>query len=370
MKNIYLILLLFLFSTSNIVVSQNLRNANKNNTLRHFDSGSSSLNTAYISPLVITYIDSTNIVQAITNTLFGGGINVSNVQYAGEDSAIAYFQDTTNSFGIQEGLVLTTGRPALARGPNDLGGVGFHNNIFISDSNISTISGGWQYDVAKIEFDFIPSYNVTNTFKLVFGSEEYPEYVNSGFNDVFGFFISGPGIVGTQNIAMIPGTTNPVTIDNINANSNSNYFINNSDTANSVLQYDGYTTPFLLSQNIQIGQTYHFKIVIADINDNELDSGVFIEGASFFSNDPATTKDMNRNTQKVLVYPNPARNTITISNTQKTVIRIYDTLGNKLLEKQSEMNMTLDISSLSEGIYTIIAENSNGRTINKVVIVE
>ena len=47
-------------------------------------------------------------------------------------------------------------------------------------------------------------------FDYVFGSEEYTTYVNSSFNDVFGLFISGPGIVGLQNLALIPTTTIPV----------------------------------------------------------------------------------------------------------------------------------------------------------------
>ena len=38
----------------------------------------------------------------------------------------------------------------------------------------------------------------------VFGSEEYLEFVGTSFNDVFAFWVSGPGIPDPVNIATIP----------------------------------------------------------------------------------------------------------------------------------------------------------------------
>ena len=65
------------------------------------------------------------------------------------------------------------------------------------------------------EFDFeVQGDNIE--FNFIFMSEEYNEYVNTGFNDVFAFYISGPGIVGQQNLAVVPGTTTPVSINTIN----------------------------------------------------------------------------------------------------------------------------------------------------------
>src|SRR5690606_8196735 len=76
------------------------------------------------------------------------------------------------------------------------------------------VGGEATYNASVLEFDFIP-YSDTVKFRYIFGSEEYREYVNTGFNDVFAFFISGPGYAGYQNIAKLPNNTT-VTIDNIN----------------------------------------------------------------------------------------------------------------------------------------------------------
>ena len=57
---------------------------------------------------------------------------------------------------------------------------------------------------------------------------------------VFAFFVSGPGINGLENIAMIPGSTDPVAINNINVNTNASYFVDNTNGQD--LEFDGYTT--------------------------------------------------------------------------------------------------------------------------------
>ena len=65
-------------------------------------------------------------------------------------------------------------------------------------------------DIAKLEFDFVPTSD-TITFRYVFGSQEYFAYENTQYNDVFGFFLSGPGIAGPYangaiNLAIVPNS--------------------------------------------------------------------------------------------------------------------------------------------------------------------
>ena len=55
------------------------------------------------------------------------------------------------------------------------------------------------YDATTLEFDFVAPTDVIS-FQYVFASDEYNEWVNSSFNDAFGFFLDG------VNIAKIPGT--------------------------------------------------------------------------------------------------------------------------------------------------------------------
>lgn len=108
----------------------------------------------------------------------------------------------------------------------------------------------------------------------MFASEEYNEFVDSGFNDVFGFLLDG------QNIALIPGTTAPIKIDNVNAGSNSGFFTDNT-AGGANIQYDGFTT--VLTANI-LGLapgSHTIKLAIADVGDSFLDSAVFIQGSTF-----------------------------------------------------------------------------------------
>ncbi len=234
----------------------------------------------------------------VQNVLLGGGVSVSNITFSAPDpNQIGEFNSTNANVGINTGVILATGDVNVAVGPNNsgsstLGGGGFTTS---SDPDLSSIAGVTIYDAAILEFDFVPQGD-TVRFNYVFASEEYLEFVNSGYNDAFGFFLSGPGIAGpysnsSVNIALIPGTTTPVTIDNVNLFNNSAYYIDNGDgfTApyNSnpqYIQFDGKTVKLTAEYPVTCGLTYHIKIAIADAGDGSYDSGVFLEAGSFSSN--------------------------------------------------------------------------------------
>ena len=142
-----------------------------------------------------------------------------------------------------------------------------------------------------MEFDFVPESD-TITFNYCFGSEEYLSYVNTRYNDVFGFFISGPGITGpyssppgfpngSQNIAIVPNSNPalPITISSINHVINSQYY----NSGNVTISYNGYTDVFTAMAIVQPCQTYHIRLAIADGSDYYLDSGVLLEANSFSS---------------------------------------------------------------------------------------
>ncbi|MEZ6115309.1 MAG: choice-of-anchor L domain-containing protein [Pirellulaceae bacterium] len=120
----------------------------------------------------------------------------------------------------------------------------------------------------------------TVSFEYVFASEEYNEYVNSSFNDVFGFFLNG------SNIALLPGTSTPVTINNVNGGTNSSYFKNNDPSDFGIptpygTEYDGFTQVLeAVAVDLQPGVVHHLKIAIADASDSALDSAVFLRGQS------------------------------------------------------------------------------------------
>jgi len=238
----------------------------------------------------------TGLVQ---NVLLGPGVTVSNVNYNGSPTAIGFFNGASTNIGINEGIVMTTGtvlnNGSGPHGPNNAAGSGMDNNVGGSGLLSGQIGGATTLNAAILEFDFIP-YSDTVRFRYVFGSEEYPEYAppnNSGFNDIFGFFISGPGITGLQNIAQLPGGAGVVSINNVNAITNSAYFINNGNGSTApqngsanFIQYDGFTTVLEAVSRVQCGQTYHLILAIADVTDGIYDSGIFLQANSLSSKTP------------------------------------------------------------------------------------
>lgn len=231
----------------------------------------------------------------VQNILLGPGVTVSNIQYNGAAVAIGSFNGMNTNLGLNSGIVMTTGTVQNngngPHGPNNRKNAGDNNNTPGLSLLSNLVNGQQTYNAATLQFDFVP-YSDSVSFRYIFGSEEYPEFVNSEFNDVFGFFISGPGISGQQNIAKLPNGT-PVTINNINAGENSEYFVNNGDGEQSpynssatYIQYDGYTKVLTASSKVICGETYHLVIAIADVMDGIYDSGIFLEANSLKSKMP------------------------------------------------------------------------------------
>ncbi|MCF8464307.1 MAG: choice-of-anchor L domain-containing protein [Flavobacteriales bacterium] len=217
--------------------------------------------------------------NAMAQILAGPGITVSNATLTGSPLAGGSFNGTASNIGMPSGVILCTGPVTIAPGPNNAAGAG-EDNSQLGNAQLNGLAGAATFNAIVLEFDFVPLSN-TIEFDYVFGSEEYPEFVNSGFNDAFAFFISGPGIAGQQNIARVPGTALPVTIDNINTGSNAQYYVNNAGGA--TVQYDGFTTVLTATSTVQACETYHLKLMIADGGDQYWDSGVFLAEGSLTS---------------------------------------------------------------------------------------
>ena len=144
------------------------------------------------------------------------------------------------------------------------------------------------FDACIVEMDIVPKSNVLS-FRYLFGSEEYDEYVCSPFNDAFAFFLSGPGIDGKQNLATIQNTGR-ITINSVNKGnpykkrckySNPSFY--NKNKGQLPLEYDGFTRTMEINKKVKKGEKYHLKIIIADASDGIYDSGVFIENNSMIS---------------------------------------------------------------------------------------
>ncbi len=246
--------------------------------------------------------------QMVQNIFAGAGVTVSNVIYTGDPSAIGSFSGgALTNLGMASGIVMSTGM-VNGNGSNGEYPIGspasnFNSWIFSDstchDPQLISIATDNIYDAAILQFDFVPSSD-TIYFKYVFASEEYPDYVNSYFNDVFGFFLSGPnpdsGNYSNVNIALIPGTDTMVSINNVNDGqswsgpptgpcNNCQYYIDNFSGTSIV--YNGFTTVLTAKYPVLPFMTYHAKIGITDVGDASWDSAIFLEANSLstFGND-------------------------------------------------------------------------------------
>ena len=228
----------------------------------------------------------------VSSVLVGNGVTVSNVKFNNTSAVLdattgAQIGTFTNNIagypalGFSSGLIITTGDISVAPGPNSASGSSSSVYNSMTCPELDNLISGWGYTnyPAVLEFDFSTVGNAV-AFRYVFASEEYPEYVGSSYNDVFGFFVTDNVTNATQNIALIPGTGLPVTINNVNISSYSQYYVTVPD-GSSAMEYDAHTTPFTAGMNVVPCRSYHMKIAISNVSDGAFDSAVFLEAQSF-----------------------------------------------------------------------------------------
>ncbi|MFM7668063.1 MAG: choice-of-anchor L domain-containing protein, partial [Bacteroidota bacterium] len=227
---------------------------------------------------------------ALVTAMVGGGLTVSNATINCPSNAYGTFTNgASTNLGIPSGIVLATGNVNTLNGS---GGTFWsaNNGTTCNDAQLGSLEPLADYDCCILEFDVVPSCT-TLRIRFVFGSEEYPEWVSSGYNDAFGFFVTGQnpsgGSYNNTNVATLPNNTTIVSIDNVNANLNSAYYVNNSTGTSSVL--DAFTTVLTRDVAVTPCQTYHFKLAIADAGDPIYDSGVFIDFLDCINSVTSTT---------------------------------------------------------------------------------
>jgi len=244
-----------------------------------------------LGPLEIEEV--TTDANRLRDTLLGPGvIPVGNATLVGGLTSAGIFRNGLASIGIDSGIILATGDVMVAEGPNlsdDDGGFASLQGDADLDAEFGLVPGVLATeDTTFLEFSFQldPTASQDLFFNFVFASEEYNEFANSPFNDVFAFFLDG------QNIAFIPGTTTPISINTINGGNplgvnpqNPQFYNNNSIADNgqflNLFGYDGFTTVFT-AQALAVGPgTHTIKLAISDVFDTDYDSAVFLQLGSF-----------------------------------------------------------------------------------------
>ena len=264
------------------------------------------INSRQASNLQVDNIPYDLIVPFIEENLFGFCVEIYDLTFTGSPDSFGAFAYSGGELGISEGMIMSTGNATSAVGPNNQSQVTTQFNT-PGDQDLNSLTDYLTFDACVIEFDFLASSDNLLACEFIFASEEYPEYIGSMFNDIFGFFISEPyeDIFGNQdpnfnqelqNIAHIPGTDLPISINTINPANNPNHYIDNClETNNDELQYvaanyegsdieyDGFSIPISLEANIKKDVLYHLKIAIADASDPKFDSSLFLKSNSFDS---------------------------------------------------------------------------------------
>ncbi|OFY90088.1 MAG: hypothetical protein A3K10_15495 [Bacteroidetes bacterium RIFCSPLOWO2_12_FULL_31_6] len=332
----------------------------------------------------------------VNNILLGNGVSASNITFAGQSTQLGFFYNGVNgvpNLGIDSGIVISTGDvndiPIGGNQPNigQYNGPGDPDLLTIAQSVTSNPSASGittTNDGAFLEFDFTPIGDSVK-FNFVFASEEYTTYINTVYNDIFAFFISGPGITGPYaapaafpngaiNVAQVPGTGNPITISTIQSGLNSQYYINNSSGTNN--DFNGFTTVITLNFPVQTGALHHLKIAIADCQDDYLDTGVFLEAGSFKSIGIISSIEKPYQEDDFSIYPNPSTGFIKYSipniDDNNSLFIITDLTGkivfNSGVITHSNKNGTLNLSNLSKGVYYLSVLINENQLIKKVII--
>lgn len=219
-------------------------------------------------------------------------VSMSNYHDFGNgQKSYGYFNRSNSNFDIEEGILLTTGKATGAVGPNDsLLSDGPSGNNWPGDIDLEQVLGiNNTTNATVLQFDFI-AYTTNISFEYLFASEQY---LTSGtqnqcnYTDGFAFLIkkinSGEGY---KNLAVVPGTNIPVAVNTVRGEGglcppvNSQYFGSYNDY-NHAINYNGQTVVMTAQTQIEFGELYHIKLVIADQGNNLYDSAVFLKAGSF-----------------------------------------------------------------------------------------
>ncbi|MDN3596321.1 T9SS type B sorting domain-containing protein [Zunongwangia endophytica] len=232
--------------------------------------------------------------ELVAGLLDNSCVQITNVSQS-DKKAVAYFNNNSGDFPISEGVIIRSGKAKLTEGPYSGQNLSTQINTNI-DPDLQAINNASGQstrisDVAFLQFEFIPL-SEKFSFDFIFASNEYGQW-QCASSDVFGFLLTEVATGETQNIAVIPETTKPISVRTINdSNFNDNCESDNPEyfesyqvgAANSVINMRGYTKVLTASAKIKAGKKYRIKLVIGDSNDSNYDSAILIAAGSFKTN--------------------------------------------------------------------------------------
>ena len=256
-------------------------------------------NTFFVSAQNITVDDTKTAQELVENVLVNNSCaSVSNFSSTGDTpvpvgfNSYGYFTNAGGSFPFTEGVLLSTQYAQKSIGPYAFVVGNDNDSAWLGDSDLNQILGISSVNATVLEFDFKPLTNFLS-FDYIFSSIEYAGTGSCGYTDAFAFLIK-ENIAGSvyQNLAVIPGTSTPVSSTNIrplippSGNSNgcpavNQQYFNGFNGSTSPINYAGQTVVMNSQTNVIAGKSYHIKLVIANDRNEFYDSAVFLKAGSF-----------------------------------------------------------------------------------------
>ncbi|WP_122074361.1 choice-of-anchor L domain-containing protein [Pseudophaeobacter sp. EL27] len=325
-------------------------------------------------------IDTSATAMDMAEAMFGNGISIQSADYIGAAASSGIYSDgDTTAPGVtpsDTGVILSTGRAESitnSSGDANTSASTSTNMGTAGNSDLSAIAGGSTFDAAIFEAEFIPD-GSTLTMQFTFSSEEYLEYVNSGFNDAIGVWVNGEK-------AELTIGNGDVSIDNFNTGSNEDLYVNNprgDDLYNT--EMDGFTVTLTLKAPVNPGEVNTIMIGIADAGDAAYDSNLLIAGDSIQTaliaqDDDVTVQEGGSTTLDVLdndIHETGASLTITEINGQPVVAGSSVTLaGGEVITLNADGTMSIeaqdDVDVDEETTFTYTVEDDLGNTDTGVV---
>jgi len=238
-------------------------------------------------------VDDTYTAQELVDALMANSCTqVSNVTVNGNPSGSAsygYFNAGSSTFPFTGGVVLSSGSASAAPGPNS--GIlsdGDENTWGGDDDLEDAINTQETKNATVLEFDFVPAANNVS-FDYIFASEEYLQNAPDGwcnYSDGFAFLIRPVGSTAPyENLAVIPNTNTPIKVTSVRGpgscpTANAEYFGSYNNVA-SPINFNGQTVVLTAATTVVAGTAYHIKLVIADQDDDQYDSAIFLGEGSF-----------------------------------------------------------------------------------------
>jgi gliding motility-associated-like protein len=232
--------------------------------------------------------------RRVQETDFGSTIN-----------GLGVYQNTNPAFPVgSSGIILASGNAQLAPGPNtSIVSSGNPVATWLSTPELDAYFGaGANFRNASVlQFNFIPN-GTSFDMDFLFASEEYGTFQCES-NDTFVVLLTNLNTGVTTNVALIPSTLLPVTVQNIRNNSfNSGCpslndaffgaFNGGANAAGAAINYNGQTVLLHASGTLDPTAQYNIKFIIADSEDGDFDSAVFLPAGSLNLGQQVFAQDM------------------------------------------------------------------------------